>query len=99
MGVYFISFSRPDLRFGPRKNLVTQRNRQCCRQKQQDSPAKRLSELDGKQNEWFSGYDARLDRVSRTARRRIVRFIAAAVSDDLDSVRERIRVELRLLFD
>ena len=61
--------------------------------------AKLAVELDGKQHEWFSDYDAGRTEILERLGLHIVRFTNAEVSDDLDSVLARIRAELRLPFD
>jgi len=61
--------------------------------------AKLAVELDGRQHEWFSDYDAGRTEILERFGLRIVRFRNAEVSDDLDSVLARIRAELRLPFD
>src|SRR5580658_1832113 len=55
--------------------------------------AKLVIELDGKQHEWFSDYDAGRTEVLERLGLRIVRFTNEEVSDDLDSVLARIRAE------
>jgi very-short-patch-repair endonuclease len=61
--------------------------------------AKLAVELDGKQHEWFSDYDAGRTEILERLGPHIVSFTNAEVSDDLDSVLARIRAELRLPFD
>jgi very-short-patch-repair endonuclease len=56
-------------------------------------------ELDGKQQEWFSDYDAGRSEVLERLSLRVVRFANEEVCVDLDSVLARIRQELRLPFD
>ena len=60
--------------------------------------AKLAVELDGKQHEWFAGYDAGRTAVFESVGVRVVRFTNAEVIDDLDSVLARIRAELELPF-
>ena len=55
-------------------------------------------ELDGRQHEWFTDYDAGRTAVIENFGVRILRFTNAEVYDDLDSVLARIRSELRLPF-
>jgi very-short-patch-repair endonuclease len=61
--------------------------------------AKLAVELDGRQHEWFSDYDAGRTEILEGLGLRIVRFTNEEVSDDLESVLARIRAELRLPFD
>jgi very-short-patch-repair endonuclease len=61
--------------------------------------AKLVVELDGKQHEWFSDYDAGRTEVLERVGLRVIRFTNAAVCDDLDSALSRIYAELRLPFD
>jgi very-short-patch-repair endonuclease len=61
--------------------------------------AKLVVELDGKQHEWFSDYDAGRSVVLERHGLRAVRFANEEVCADLDSVLARIRQELRLPFD
>src|SRR5271157_6561660 len=51
---------------------------------------------DGKQHEWFSGYDAGRTEVLERLGVRVVRFTNAEVCDDLDSAPGRIYAEMRL---
>ncbi len=60
--------------------------------------AKLVVELDGKQHEWFSEYDAARTEVLERLGVRIIRFTNAEISDDMDGVLARIRAELRLPF-
>jgi very-short-patch-repair endonuclease len=60
--------------------------------------AKLIVELDGKQHEWFAEYDADRTEVIERLGLRVVRFTNVEVCEDLDSVLERIRAELRLPF-
>ena len=55
-------------------------------------------ELDGKQHEWFSDYDAGRTEVLERLGVRVIRFTNAEVCDDLDSAPDRIYAELRLPF-
>ena len=61
--------------------------------------AKLVVELDGKQHEWFSDYDAGRTEVLERVGLRVIRFTNAEVCDDLDSAPLRIYAELRLPFD
>jgi very-short-patch-repair endonuclease len=61
--------------------------------------AKLVVELDGKQHEWFSDYDAGRTEVLERVGLRVIRFTNAEVCDDLDSALLRIYAELRLPFD
>ncbi|MGA2795784.1 MAG: DUF559 domain-containing protein [Roseiarcus sp.] len=61
--------------------------------------AKLVVEIDGKQHEWFSEYDAGRTEVLERLGVDVVRFTNEEVSGDLDSVLERIRAALRLPFD
>jgi very-short-patch-repair endonuclease len=61
--------------------------------------AKLVVELDGKQHEWFSDYDAGRTEVLERVGLRVIRFTNAEVCDDLDSALSRIYAELRLPFD
>ncbi len=56
-------------------------------------------EVDGKQHDWFSEYDAGRTEVLERLGVRVIRFTNVEVCDDLDSVLARIRAELRLPFD
>jgi very-short-patch-repair endonuclease len=60
--------------------------------------AKLVIELDGKQHEWFSDYDAGRTEVLERLGVRVIRFTNAEVCDDLDSVLGRIDAKLRLPF-
>jgi len=60
--------------------------------------AKLAVELDGKQHEWFSDYDAGRTEVLERLGVRVIRFTNAEVCDDLDSALDRIYAELRLPF-
>jgi len=60
---------------------------------------KLVIELDGKQHEWFSDYDAGRSEVLERLGVHVVRFTNEEVCVDLDSVLARIRQELRLPFD
>jgi very-short-patch-repair endonuclease len=61
--------------------------------------AKLAIEIDGKQHERFSDYDAGRTEVIESAGLRVLRFTNAEVCDDLDSVLTRILTELRLPFN
>ena len=61
--------------------------------------AKLVIELDGKQHEWLSDYDAGRSEVLERLGVRVMRFTNEEVCADLDSVLARIRQELRLPFD
>ena len=61
--------------------------------------AKLVVELDGKQHEWFSGYDAGRSEVLERLGLKVIRFANEDVCEDLDAVLARIRAELRLPFD
>jgi very-short-patch-repair endonuclease len=61
--------------------------------------AKLAVELDGKQHEWFSDYDAGRTEILERLGLREIRFTNAEVCDDLDSVLGRIAAELRVPFD
>ncbi len=61
--------------------------------------AKLVVELDGKQHEWFSDYDAGRTEVLERVGLRVIRFTNAEVCDDLDSALSQIYAELRLPFD
>jgi very-short-patch-repair endonuclease len=60
--------------------------------------AKLVVDLDGKQHEWFSDYDAGRTEVLERLGVRVIRFTNAEVCDDLDSVLGRIYEEMRLPF-
>jgi very-short-patch-repair endonuclease len=60
--------------------------------------AKLVVELDGKQHEWFSSYDAGRTEVLERLGVRIIRFTNEEVGDDIESVLARFRAELRLPF-
>ena len=60
--------------------------------------AKLAVELDGRQHEWFAGYDAGRTEVLERMGVRVIRFANEAVFADLDSVLARIRDELQLPF-
>ena len=60
--------------------------------------AKLVVELDGKQHEWCSDYDAGRSEVLHRLGVRVVRFTNEEVCDDLDLVLARIRDELSLPF-
>ena len=60
--------------------------------------AKLVVEVDGKQHEWFSDYDAGRTEILERLGVRIIRFTNAEVRDDLDSVLGRIYEEMRLPF-
>ncbi len=60
--------------------------------------AKLAVELDGKQHEWFSDYDAARTEVLERLGVRVVRFTNEEIRDDLDGVLARIREEWRLPF-
>ena len=55
-------------------------------------------ELDGKQHEWFSDYDAGRSEVLERFGLRVIRFTNSDVLDNIDAVLARIREELRLPF-
>jgi very-short-patch-repair endonuclease len=61
--------------------------------------AKLAVELDGRQHEWFSDYDAGRTEILERLGLRIVRFKNEDVLNDLDLVLAKIRAELRLPFD
>ena len=61
--------------------------------------AKLAVELDGKQHEWFSDYDAGRTEILERLGLHIVRFTNDEVSNDLESVLAKIHAELRLPFD
>jgi very-short-patch-repair endonuclease len=60
--------------------------------------AKLVVEIDGKQHEWFSDYDAARTKALERVGVHVVRFTNEEVNDDLDAVLKRIRIELRLPF-
>ena len=60
--------------------------------------AKLVVELDGKQHEWFSEYDAGRTEILERLGVRVIRFTNAEISNDLDGVLGQIRAELRLPF-
>ena len=61
--------------------------------------ARLVVELDGKQHEWFAGYDAvRTESIERLGVR-VIRFANEEVCGELDLVLERIRAALRLPFE
>jgi very-short-patch-repair endonuclease len=60
--------------------------------------AKLVIELDGKQHEWFSDYDAGRSETLERLGVHVMRFTNEEVCSDLDSVLARIRQELRLPF-
>ncbi len=51
---------------------------------------------DGRQHEWFAEYDAGRTQVFESIGIRVLRFTNAEVTDELDSVLERIHAELKL---
>ncbi len=61
--------------------------------------AKLVIELDGKQHEWLSDYDAGRSEVLERLGVRVMRFTNEEVCAELDSVLARIRQKLRLPFD
>jgi very-short-patch-repair endonuclease len=61
--------------------------------------AKLVVELDGKQHEWFAGYDAGRTEILERLGVRVIRFANDEVCNDLDAVLARIRAESRLPFD
>ena len=61
--------------------------------------AKLVVELDGKQHELFSDYDAGRTAVLERMGVRVLRFTNEEVCNDLDSVLTRIHAELRIPFD
>ena len=61
--------------------------------------AKLVVELDGKQHEWFTDYDAERTKVLESCGIRVIRFANAEVEGGLDSVLMRIREALRLPFE
>jgi very-short-patch-repair endonuclease len=61
--------------------------------------AKLVVELDGKQHEWFSDYDAGRTAVLERMGVHVLRFTNEEVRNDLDSVLTRIHAELRIPFD
>ncbi len=61
--------------------------------------SKLVIELDGKQHEWFSDYDAGRSEVLERLGVHVMRFTNEEVCSDLDSVLARVRQELRLPFD
>lgn len=61
--------------------------------------AKLVIELDGKQHEWFSDYDAGRTEVLERRGVHVMRFTNDEVCADLDSVLARIRQQLGLPFD
>ena len=61
--------------------------------------AKLAIELDGRQHEWFSDYDAGRSQILERLGLHIARFTNDEVCADLESVLTRIREELRLPFD
>jgi very-short-patch-repair endonuclease len=61
--------------------------------------AKLAVELDGKQHEWFTDYDAGRTEILGRLGVRVIRFTNEEVCADLDSVLARIRAQLRLRFD
>ena len=60
--------------------------------------SKLVVELDGKQHEWFSEYDAGRTEALERMGVRVIRFSNDEIRDDLDAVLDRIRDELRLPF-
>jgi very-short-patch-repair endonuclease len=56
-------------------------------------------EIDGKQHEWFSDYDAGRTEIVERLGVRVIRFTNPEVCNDLDQVLARIGAELRLPFD
>ena len=56
-------------------------------------------EVDGKQHEWFSDYDAGRTEILERFGVRVIRFTNEEVCGDIDAVLARIRAELRLPFD
>jgi very-short-patch-repair endonuclease len=61
--------------------------------------AKLVVELDGKQHDWFSDYDAGRSAVLERLGVGVMRFTNEEVLGDLDSVLGRIRAGLRLPFE
>ena len=61
--------------------------------------AKLVVELDGKQHEWISDYDARRTAVLERMGVHVLRFTNEEVCNDLDLVLTRIHAELRIPFD
>ena len=61
--------------------------------------SKLVVELDGKQHDWYSDYDAGRTEVLERMGVRVLRLTNEEVYDDLDSILARIRAELRLPFD
>jgi very-short-patch-repair endonuclease len=61
--------------------------------------AKLVVELDGKQHEWFSDYDAGRNEVLERLGVCVILFTNEEVLGDLDFVLARIRAELRLPFE
>jgi very-short-patch-repair endonuclease len=61
--------------------------------------AELVVELDGKQHEWFSDYDAERTEILERLGVRVPRFTNEQVYGDLDSVPARIGAELRLPHD
>jgi very-short-patch-repair endonuclease len=57
--------------------------------------SKLVVEIDGKQHEWFSDYDAGRTEVLERLGVSVVRFTNQEVCSDLDSVLARIRAALR----
>jgi very-short-patch-repair endonuclease len=62
-------------------------------------PAKLIVEIDGKQHEWFSGYDKERTEILERLGLHVIRFTNAEVCDDLDFVLARIYDAMRLPFD
>ena len=60
--------------------------------------AKLVVELDGKQHEWFSDYDAGRTAVLERMGVHVLRFTNEDVCGDIDSVLARIHAELRIPF-
>jgi very-short-patch-repair endonuclease len=60
--------------------------------------AKLVVELDGKQHEWFAGYDDGRTAVIENFGVRVIRFTNDEVCTDLESVMLQIREALRLPF-
>lgn len=61
--------------------------------------AKLVVELDGRQHEWFSDYDAGRTEILERLGIRVIRFTNIEVCEDLDAVLARIHAELRLPFN
>ncbi len=61
--------------------------------------AKLAIEIDGRQHEWFAGYDEGRTEVLERMGVQVIRFSNEEVCGDLDSVLERIAAALRLPFD